>query len=310
MPLVKFLILTPPSFTRASCSPPPQSANSPSKNTPTPPSTPAPSSYIPHRPRPLPRWKPPLSTLTAQDAPLQQAKALRSHGSLADIKFHQLDISQPPSIDAFAAFLRAAHPDGIDFVINNAGLAMDGFNLNVVKTTLGCNYHGTLGATRAFLPLLRPEGGGRIVNVASMSGYLNKYSPAIRERFLNAQSVDDVTRLMDEFTSAVERGEGEGGGWPSAAYATSKAGEIGMTLQIAREVEREGKKGVLVNVCCPGWVVTDMTKGKGYKTPDQGGADAGDVGDWGYRGEEWQVLAEREGDFLDGVGRCVLPTSA
>lgn len=232
-----------------------------------------------------------VSTLTSQDAPLQQAKALRSYGGLTDIKFHQLDISQPPSIDAFAAFLRTAHPDGIDFVINNAGLAMDGFNLNVVKTTLGCNYHGTLGATRAFLPLLRPEGGGRIVNVASMSGYLNKYSPAIRERFLNAQSVDDVTKLMDEFTSAVERGREKEEGWPSAAYATSKAGEIGMTLQIAREVEREGKKGVLVNVCCPGWVVTDMTKGKGYKTPDQGAQTPvmlaiGDIG--GKSGRFWQ----------------------
>ncbi|KAK0742676.1 carbonyl reductase [Schizothecium vesticola] len=231
-----------------------------------------------------------VSTLTTQDVPLQQANALRSLGGLTDIKFHQLDISQPPSIQSFAELLRAEHPDGIDFVINNAGMAMDGFDLNVVKTTLGCNYHGTLAATRAFLPLLKAEG-GRIVNVASMSGYLNKYSAAIRDRFLNAKSVDNITKLMDEFTSAVERGREKEEGWPSAAYATSKAGEIGMTLQIAAEVKWEGKNGVLVNACCPGWVVTDMTKGMGHKTPDQGAQTPvmlaiGDIGE--KSGGFWQ----------------------
>ena len=210
-----------------------------------------------------------VSTITTQDPALQQAKALRAQGGLTDIKFHQLDISSSPSIQSFAAFIKSEHPDGIDFVINNAGMAMDGFDLNVVKTTLRCNYHGTLEMNRAFLPLLRPDG-GRIVNVASMSGYLNKYSPAIRERFLNAKSVDDVTALMNEFTAAVERGKEKEEGWPSAAYATSKAGEIGMTIQVAEVVKKEGKEDVLVNCCCPGWVVTDMTKGKGHKTPDQG----------------------------------------
>lgn len=231
-----------------------------------------------------------VSTITNQDAPLQQAKALRSLGGLTDVKFHQLDISHQPSIQSFADFLRAEHPDGIDFVINNAGIAMDGFDADVVKTTLACNYHGTLAATRAFLSLLKAEG-GRIVNVASSAGLLNMYSPAIRERFLNAKSVDDVTKLMDEFTEAVERGREKEEGWPSAAYATSKAGAIGMTIQIAEEVKREGREGVLVNCCCPGWVVTDMTKGKGHKTPDQGAQTPvmvaiGDIG--GKNGGFWR----------------------
>ncbi|KAK1828001.1 carbonyl reductase [NADPH] 1 [Podospora conica] len=210
-----------------------------------------------------------VTTLTTQDVPLQQSRALRALGGLTDIKFHQLDISHPPSIHALAASLRAAHPSGIDFVINNAGTALDGFDINVVRTTLACNYHGTLAATRAFLPLLRSSG-GRIVNVASTLGCLDKYSPAITARFLSATSVDDVTGLMDEFAAAVERGREKDEGWPSAAYATSKAGVIGMTIRIAAEVEAEGREGVLVNACCPGWVVTDMTKGRGHKTPDQG----------------------------------------
>ncbi|GAB1315393.1 hypothetical protein MFIFM68171_05603 [Madurella fahalii] len=211
-----------------------------------------------------------VTQLTTEDPALRLAKALRADGGPTDIKFHQIDISDSPSIQSFADFLRREHPDGIDFVINNAGIAMDGFNPHVVQTTLRCNYHGTLECTRAFIPLLRPSG-GRIVNVGSVVGRLNKYSPSIRERFLRAQSVDDITALMDDFTAAVERGTEKEEGWPSAAYAVSKAGTIGMTLQIAAELKRAGgKDGVLVNVCCPGWVVTDLTKGKGHKNPDQG----------------------------------------
>lgn len=232
-----------------------------------------------------------LSTLVHDDPTLRQAKALKAQGGLTDIKFHQIDISGSPSIQDFAAFIKEEHPDGIDFVINNAGMAMDGFNLNVVKTTLRCNYHGTLEMTHRFIPLLKPSG-GRIVNVASMAGILQKYySPAIRHRFLDAKSVDDITALMDEFTAAVEQGQEKEQGWSGGAYATSKAGTIGMTLQIAAELKRQGKENILVNCCCPGWVVTDMTKGKGHKTPDQGAQTPvilaiGDIG--GTSGEFWQ----------------------
>ncbi|KAK4451200.1 carbonyl reductase [NADPH] 1 [Podospora aff. communis PSN243] len=204
------------------------------------------------------------------DPALRQTKALASDGGLTSIQFRRLDIASSSSISEFSAHLAEAHPDGIDFVINNAGMAMDGFDLNVVKKTLGCNYHGTLEATRAFLTLLKKPSGGRLVNVASSAGSLSRYSQAIQKRFKNAKSVDDITALMDEFTAAVERGTEKADGWPSAAYATSKAGEIGMTLQIAEELKRQKNTKVLVNACCPGWVVTDMTKGKGHKTPDQG----------------------------------------
>jgi hypothetical protein len=58
---------------------------------------------------------------------LQQAKALRSDGGLADIKFHPFDVTDKTSVQTLTEHLQAAHPDGIDFVINNAGIAMDGF---------------------------------------------------------------------------------------------------------------------------------------------------------------------------------------
>ncbi|WDK16510.1 carbonyl reductase [Colletotrichum graminicola] len=164
---------------------------------------------------------------------------------------------------------------------------MQGFDSNVVKNTLACNYYGTLEATRAWIPILKPD--GRIVNVASISGSLSKYSPEIRQRFYNTQSVSDVTKLMEEFTAAVEKGTHEKDGWLSAAYAVSKAGEIAMTRAIARELQEKGSK-LMVNSCHPGYVVTDMTKGGGTKTPDQGAQTPvhlaiADIG--GTTGEYW-----------------------
>ena len=223
------------------------------------------------------------------DPQLSKAKALDTHGGPATVKYHQLDISDPDSIKSFAEFTKSTHPDGIDILINNAGIAMTGFDLNVVKTTLGCNYYGTLSMTEKFLPMIR--NGGRLVNVASMAGHLgSKYSATVKQRFLAAKSVADVSALMEDFSSAVAKNEYRAQGWPGAAYAVSKAGTIGFTKVIAREETKRGR-GVLVNVCCPGWVKTDMTKGGGAKTPDEGAMTpvllgVGDIS--GKTGEFWQ----------------------
>ncbi|EFQ93021.1 hypothetical protein PTT_09714 [Pyrenophora teres f. teres 0-1] len=202
-----------------------------------------------------------------QDAQLKQAKALKADGGLSEIRFHLLDITSSSSIKGLADHLKQTHSDGIDFVINNAGIAMEGFDANMVKTTLDCNYYKTLEASRTFLPFLKPT--GRIVNVASMAGKLNKYSEEIRNRFLAAKTEDDVTAIMKDFVAAVEAGKEKEAGFPSAAYAVSKAGLIGGTKALARQ-QKEAGSGVLINACCPGYVNTDMTKGNGVKTVDEG----------------------------------------
>lgn len=119
------------------------------------------------------------------------------------------------------------------------------------------------------MPQIKP--GGRLVNVASMAGKLNKYSDKLREAFLSASrtGVPECTALMVAFNTAVAQGKEKEEGWPSAAYAVSKAGETAFTKAIAMEEEKKGR-GVLVNACCPGYVVTDMTRGGGSKTPDEG----------------------------------------
>lgn len=129
-----------------------------------------------------------------------------------------------------------------------------------------------------------------------MSGQLNKYSESIRSRFLNAESVEDITALMEEFKSAVKAGNEREQGWPSAAYAVSKAGMTGMTKAIAKKEQQRGGKR-LINACCPGYVDTDMTKHHGYMTPDQGAQTPvmlaiGEID--GRTGEYWKDEKVRE----------------
>jgi carbonyl reductase 1 len=95
--------------------------------------------------------------------------------------------------------------------------------------------------------------GGRLVNVTSTAGKLNKYSPAIQERFRSAKDVEAVTKLMEDFAAAVAAGNEKEQGWISAAYATSKAGATTMTRVIAEKYKVQGS-GTLINACCPGWV--------------------------------------------------------
>ena len=161
---------------------------------------------------------------------------------------------------------------------------------SVVQQTLQCNYYGTLQMTQSVLPLLKHAAKSRVVNVSSMVGKLNKYSPRLTAAFRNASSVSQVTSLMQAFQDSVEAGTHNKDGWPGSAYAVSKAGVTGMTKAIAADLAKQGSK-VLVNSCCPGYVRTDMTKGGGRKTPDQGAQTPvklalGDVG--GRSGEFWE----------------------
>lgn len=149
------------------------------------------------------------------------------------------------------------------------GIALQGFDSNIVKQTIETNYYGTLEATQDLLSILKD--GGRMVNVSSMASKLNKYSDPIRNAFLEASKTDvpAVTALMEKFKSVVAEGKEKEAGFPSAAYAVSKAGETAFTKVIAMEQQKKGSK-VLINACCPGYVKTDMTRGGGAKTPDEG----------------------------------------
>lgn len=61
------------------------------------------------------------------DSQLKQAKVLAQDGGETTIKFKELDIASDKSIHDFRDFLKNEHPDGIDVVVNNAGVGLSGF---------------------------------------------------------------------------------------------------------------------------------------------------------------------------------------
>lgn len=64
-----------------------------------------------------------------RDEQLLDAKALVGQGGATEIRFRQLDIADVDggAAEKFADFVAKEHPEGIDFLINNAAVAMNGF---------------------------------------------------------------------------------------------------------------------------------------------------------------------------------------
>ncbi len=133
-----------------------------------------------------------------------------------------LDVTDEDGVAAAVA--RATELGTLTTVVNNAGIADDDLLLRLdparFDRTIEVNLRGAYLVSRAALrPMLRSRR-GRIINIASIV--------ALR------------------------------GNAGQSAYAASKAGLIGMTKSLAREVAR---KGVTVNVVAPGFVATAMTDG-------------------------------------------------
>ena len=67
-----------------------------------------------------------------EDRQLRQAKVLTQDGGDTTIEFYALDIAQSKSIHKFRDFLAKEHPEGIDIVVNNAG--MNDYRLSVEES--------------------------------------------------------------------------------------------------------------------------------------------------------------------------------
>jgi 3-oxoacyl-[acyl-carrier protein] reductase len=111
---------------------------------------------------------------------------------------------------------------GIGILVNNAGITRDKLMIQMddedFDKVIGVNLRAAFVATRVAARSMIRNKFGRIVSISSVAGVM-----------------------------------GQAG---SANYAASKAGLIGMTKSIAREI---GKKGVTANCIAPGFIQTDMT---------------------------------------------------
>jgi len=110
-----------------------------------------------------------------------------------------LDITDRESLAAAARHVEEIAPQGLDGLVNNAGIAVTGpmefIDLDRVRRQFEVNVFGHLATTQAMLPLLRKRT-GRIVNMSSMSGWFGApfYGPyAASKHALRAFS--DALRL-------------------------------------------------------------------------------------------------------------------
>ena len=135
----------------------------------------------------------------------------------------EMDLASRESIAA--GFKKAVQEFGrIDILVNNAGITKDGLAVRMKQadweSVLQTNLSGAFYAIQQVLPGMMRESWGRIVNVSSVVG--------------------------------------ETGNAGQANYVASKAGLIGLTKSLAREM---GSRNITVNAVSPGFIETDMTHG-------------------------------------------------
>src|SRR5262245_1372382 len=103
--------------------------------------------------------------LGARDATLGEAAATTLKGEGIDVRFINIDLSKPATIQVAATIIEADY-GRLDVLVNNAGIA-DRADALPSKTSVGAvrrifdtNFFGTLAVTQAMLPLLRNSSSG------------------------------------------------------------------------------------------------------------------------------------------------------
>ncbi|XP_060206569.1 uncharacterized protein LOC132634319 [Lycium barbarum] len=206
----------------------------------------------------------------------EEAVKVLQEGGL-NVAFHQLDILDPASIQAFCDWIKETY-GGLDILINNAGVNFNFGKDNSVEfaeMVIQTNYFGTKNMIKALVPLMRPSpAGARIVSVTSRLGRLNSKrngisNIAVRQQLEDVDTLSEevIDNTMNTFLEQVKDGTWESGGWPHVFtdYSLSKLAVNAYTRLMARILEErpEGHK-IYINCYCPGWVKTAMTGWAGH----------------------------------------------
>ena len=174
------------------------------------------------------------------------------------------DVASPEDVEALFKGVIEAFGQ-IDILVNNAGVTRDNLMMRMKEEefddVLRTNLKGTYLCTRAALrPMIRARW-GRIVNVSSVVGLV--------------------------------------GNAGQANYAASKAGIIGFTKSVAREV---AQRGITANVVAPGYVETELTGSLPENVKDQikGQVPAGRFGEAEEVAEVVAFLAGEGAGYVTG----------
>jgi len=147
------------------------------------------------------------------------AEEVRSFGRKAWA--YGIDVSDAQAV-AEAAEKILADAGKVDILVNNAGVTRDGLLMRMSEedwdAVLNTNLKGAFAFTKALTRVFVKQRSGRIINVASVIGLM--------------------------------------GNAGQANYAASKAGLIGFTKSVAREL---ASRGITANALAPGFIETDMT---------------------------------------------------
>ncbi len=134
---------------------------------------------------------------------------------------YAVDVSDPAAVQEASAKILQDF-GRIDILVNNAGVTRDGLSMRMSMddwdTVLDTNLKGAFVFCQAVMRSMIKQRSGRIINIASIAGLT--------------------------------------GNAGQANYAASKAGLIGLTKTLAREL---ASRGITVNAVAPGFIVTDMT---------------------------------------------------
>ncbi|CAF4924479.1 unnamed protein product [Pieris macdunnoughi] len=184
-------------------------------------------------------------------------------------KYHQLDITDPKSIEKFRDYLKENY-GGIDILVNNAAIA---FKVNApdpiavqAEQTLFVNYYSVLSTCEILFPILR--NGARVINISSSCGHLSKIkSEKLRNRLKDPNlTIEGLSSMMQEYIDAAKQGT-HAGDWGNSCYVVSKVAVTALTMVQQRML---ADRDIKVNAVHPGYVDTDMTSHKGVLTIDEG----------------------------------------
>ncbi|MEY2544540.1 MAG: 3-oxoacyl-[acyl-carrier protein] reductase [Verrucomicrobiota bacterium] len=158
----------------------------------------------------------------------------------------------------------------IDILVNNAGVTRDGLAMRMSiedwDTVINTNLRGAFNFTQAIIRAMIKQRSGRIINITSVIGLIG-----------NAGQTN---------------------------YAASKAGLIGFTKSLAREL---ASRNITVNAIAPGFITTDMTAGlsEEIKKTIQSQIPLGKTGAPEDVASTAAFLASTEASYITGQVLCV-----